>query len=164
MKLSRFPLSLLLLAGAVSLALVPGPTAADEEGAPSIADLDWLSGAWTGGDGQSTWETSYSSPDGGQIVAASKEMRGGKTVMIDFEHFYERAGSVRMTPYPFGKKSVEFTMTEFSRADKRAVFANPEHDFPNRFTYQRSSKSSLKITLEGTMNGSPLRVDISLAR
>jgi len=116
---------------------------------PSVADLAFLSGVWQGNDGGSAWESWYSSPEGGQIVGASKELHDGRVVTIDFEHFYEREGTLRMTPFPFGKKSVEFTLATLDAVAKRAVFENPAHDFPSRFTYQRVDDQRLRIVLEG---------------
>lgn len=125
---------------------------------PVIADLSFLEGTWLGSDGESSWESMYSSPSAGQVLGASKEMRGGHTVMIDFEHFYVREGQMRMTPYPFGTRSVEFTLSSFDESQLQAVFENPEHDFPQRFTYRRVSDDNLRIELTGEMSGAPVMV------
>jgi hypothetical protein len=129
-----------------------------------ISDLAFLAGSWTGGDGTSEWESVYTGPEGGRIVGASKELRGGRTVMIDFEHFYEREGELRMTPYPFGNKSVEFTLTSFDRQARQAVFENPEHDFPKKFTYRAGGDDALTIELEGEMGGSDAKFAIEFKR
>jgi hypothetical protein len=129
---------------------------------PRIADLDFLEGTWLGSDGESSWESIYTSTTGGQVLGASKEMRMGRTIMIDFEHFYEREGKLRMTPYPFGNRSVEFTMTSFDAAKRQAVFENPEHDFPKKFTYQRATDKALRIELVGNMGGTPATIVLDL--
>ena len=134
------------------------------DGEPTVADLGFLSGQWTGREGESRWESSYSSTTGGQIVASSKEMKGGEVVMIDFEHFYERDGRLRLRPYPFGEASVEFTLTDFDGAARKAVFENPENDFPRRFTYQRVSESQLHITLVGDMGGGDVTMALRFER
>ena len=131
---------------------------------PHIKDLAFLSGTWVGGDGSTSLEAVYSSPDGGQVVAASKEIKDGRVIMIDFEHFYERDGKLRLTPYPFGNKSVEFTMTSLDPGQRMAIFENPNHDFPKRFTYQRTGDEHLRITLEGDMSGGPITVIQELER
>jgi len=124
---------------------------------PRLADLTWLAGMWKGSDGQSDWESCYTSPEGGQVVGASKEMRGGRVVMTDFEHFYEKDGELRMTPFPFGNRSVEFTLTSFDADARKAVFENPEHDFPKSFVYHRTGETTLSIVLEGDMGGQEAR-------
>ena len=131
---------------------------------PSVADLGFLSGVWQGSDGGSAWESWYSSPEGGQIVGASKELHDGRVVTSDFEHFYEREGQLRRTPFPFGKKSVEFTLAAHDAAARKAVFENPEHDFPSRFTYQRTDDTHLRIVLEGQPGVPPGTITLEFTR
>jgi hypothetical protein len=123
---------------------------------PSVADLSFLAGSWHGTHGTSTWESVYSGAEGGMIVGASKELRGGRVVMIDFEHFYERDGSIYMTPFPFGNRSMEFPLTSMDVSARRAVFVNEANDFPSRFTYEATSRDHLKIELAGEMDGEPV--------
>jgi hypothetical protein len=131
---------------------------------PMVADLHWLAGQWTGSDGESDWEATYSTAKGGMLVGASKELRDGKTVMFDFERFYMRGAKLCMTPYPFGRESVEFVLTDFDADAQSAVFENPEHDFPNWFRYQRESEDKLVIELKGAMGGSDVHVRIALSQ
>ena len=105
---------------------------------PDVSDLGFLAGLWTGSDGKSDWESCYTTGAGGQLVGASKELRDGKVIMMDFEHFYVLDGTVRMRPYPFGKRSVEFELTRFDAENQRAIFVNLEHDFPKSFIYHRT--------------------------
>ncbi len=172
-----------LALAAVALIGAPGPTApaplpapgdpvvdvADDERPDldeetTVADLGWLAGVWSGSDGSSDWEAVYSTGAGGHLVGASKELQQGRVVMTDFEHFYERDGELRMTPYPFGKASVEFTLAEYDGATRTAVFENPEHDFPRRFEYRRTGETTLEIALEGDMGGEDARFVLSFAR
>jgi hypothetical protein len=162
-----------LLAAAWFAAAAPQDGGPTEASAVGVSDLAFLSGTWTGGDGKSRWESWYSSPDGGQVLGASKELRDGRVIMIDFEQFQERDGVLRMTPYPFGKRSsLEFTLTEYSAERRRAVFENPANDFPSRFEYERSDDDSLRITLVGRTGAAaggaaeetPMRQVIALTR
>ncbi len=173
MKTPILCISALALASVAWTAAEPVPVhaSAQDEGLPVVqepegerldmevrmADLDFLAGVWAGSDGQSDWESSYTTGAGGQIVGASKEMRDGKVVMMDFEHFYSRDGKLRMTPYPFGTRSVEFTLTNFDAEQQLAVFENPDHDFPKSFVYQRMGKKTLEIVLQGDMGGQDAR-------
>jgi hypothetical protein len=132
---------------------------------PKVEDLAWLEGTWTGrDDGGSEWESVYTGARGGRVVGASKELKDGRCVMIDFEHFYERAGALRMTPYPFGKPSVEFTLANLQPEARMAVFENPEHDFPRNFVYHRAADDRLVITLTGDMGQGEVEVKLDLRR
>ncbi|MHC5209595.1 MAG: DUF6265 family protein [Planctomycetota bacterium] len=147
-----------------ALPIVPTPGDARVTMEPRVEDLAFLSGAWRGSDGSSEWETWYSSPAGGRIVSASKELRDGRAVMFDFETIDAGEDGLRLTPFPFGKQSVSFALTSYSAADRRAVFENPQHDFPRRFTYERVADDRLEILLEGELQGEALRVHLRLQR
>ena len=142
----------------------PATSAAAARVSATVAHLGFLTGVWQGSDGASQWESWYSSPEGGQIVGASKELHDGHVVTIDFEHFYEREGTLRMTPFPFGKKSVEFTLATLDAAAKRVVFENPAHDVPSRFTYQRVDDQRLRIVLEGQPGVPPGTLTLEFTR
>jgi hypothetical protein len=167
----RLALTSAALAAAIGLGTLAGgalraeePPAAKPELRKGIAALGWLAGSWRGTDGRSVWETCYSTPEGGQIVSASKEMRGGRAVMFDFERFRTTSDAVVLTPYPFGKKSVDFTLTGHDPAVKKAVFVNEEHDFPKRFTYAIDAEGRLTIRLEGEQRGKPVKLELKLEK
>lgn len=153
--------ALVLGAGALS---VPTPLAepVDDE-APAVEHLSFLTGDWAGSDGRSEWETVYGSTRGGHLLSATKELREGRVVSFDFEHFYEREGQVYLRPAPKGRPSVEFALVELSASRMRAVFENPDHDFPRRFVYHRAGEESLVIELTGAMGGQEIAVRLDLA-
>jgi hypothetical protein len=98
------------------------------------------------------------------ILSATKEIRNGRTTMFDFERFEEKEGGVLLTPYPFGRASVSFEMTRCDPDRKEAVFENPSHDFPKRFTYRLAEKDRLLIRLEGEEKGHATTVEFDLKR
>lgn len=147
----------------VSPDLHAGSVTADDT--PGIERLAFLAGTWRGTYPGGEWESAYTTPQGGVVLSSSKDMRGGKVVMIEFEHFREVEGNIVLTPYPFGKKSrVSFKMTEFDTNAKRAVFTNPEHDFPNKLVYERTAKDELTIQVIGTQRGKPIEQTMNLKR
>lgn len=152
----------LIAAAGLSLAEEKKPmTPAAKKG---IAALDWLAGAWTGSAGPSKWETNYSTPSGGMVVSASKEIRGEKAVMFDYEVFVEREGKIVLTPYPHGNKSKDFTATNFDPTKKKIVLENAKHDFPKKFTYELVKEGHLHITLEGEQGGNPIAMTLKFKR
>jgi hypothetical protein len=62
---------------------------------------------------------------------------------------------------------VTFTLVEYDPAAKKAVFANPEHDYPKRITYQRVADDRLLFVVAGTAEetkaGAPV-MEFSLSR
>jgi hypothetical protein len=118
----------------------------------SITQLSWLEGVWRGRIGAQDFEARYTGPDGGQILSASKYTRNGKAAGFEFERFVEKDGGVVLTPFPDGKSSVSFKMTDFDSKTRRAVFENPSHDFPTKISYQRVVDDSLTILVSGPGN------------
>jgi hypothetical protein len=117
---------------------------------PTASDLAWLEGVWRGRVGGRDFETRYTSPEGGLILSMSKYTANGKAVEFEFEQFDERDGTLMLTPYPQGKVSaVTFRVTDFDSKARRAVFENPEHDFPTKIGYQRVAENSLTILVSG---------------
>ena len=117
---------------------------------PGTSDLPWLEGVWRGRVGGRDFEARYTSPDGGLILSMSKYTANGKAVEFEFERFTEKEGTVVLTPYPDGKESpATFRLTDFDQKTRRAVFENPEHDFPTKISYQRVAEDSLTILVSG---------------
>jgi len=116
---------------------------------PSIRDLAWLEGTWRGEIGDRMFEARYSGPDGGQVLSASKYIKDGKAAGFEFERFEQQGDSLVLTPFPEGKSSVSFRLAELDAKARRAVFENPDHDFPTRISYQRVARDQLTILVSG---------------
>lgn len=116
---------------------------------PTISDLAWLEGIWRGRVGERDFEARYTSPEGGLILSVSKYTANGKAVGFEFERFEKKDGSWVLTPYPDGKLSVSFRLTDHDPEARRAVFENPAHDYPTRISYQRVADDSLTILVSG---------------
>ncbi len=130
-----------------------------------IAALDFLAGRWTGtSDDGKTWETVYTTPTGGEILSASKEMRDGKVAMFEFERFVEREGTVYVVPHPFGKAKEPFKLKSLDAKKRVVVFEDPENDFPRTLTYARPAVDELVIGVAGEMWGEPVNLTIRLKR
>jgi hypothetical protein len=157
----------LRVAVVVSFAVVvfaPGAPRAEEAAEKGLGALAWLEGSWEGTSSDGTWETSYTSPRGGSMLSSTKLTRDGKELSYDFERWREEGGAVVMTPFPGGRRSVDFRAVELDAKARRVVLENPEHDFPRRFTYVASGKDELAITLEGEEGGKPMKITLDLAR
>jgi hypothetical protein len=150
-------------------ALLLPPLAAGAEPTPTeqLASLSWLAGAWSGTTEHGRWEACYTSPEGGEIFSANKELVDGKVVTYELEHFKVIDNAVVLTPYPYGRKSTAvFKLAACDPQARRAVFANPEHDFPREIVYHRVAEDNLVIEVRGEQRGQPrtLRIDLKRTR
>jgi hypothetical protein len=148
---ARALLPLVLLGFSLSAPLPRGPSAVLISPVPplSINDLSWLEGTWEGEIGDRHFEARYTSPEGGQLLSASKYTKNGKPAGFEFERFEEQGDTLVLTPFPEGKSSVTFQLTELDSTSRRAVFENPAHDFPTRISYQRIAENKLQILVSG---------------
>ena len=60
------------------------------------------------------------------------------------------------------KREVSFKLIKIT-TDK-AVFENPEHDFPTRIIYMKKDKNTLHARIEGIRNGKKDAVDFFITR
>jgi hypothetical protein len=154
-------LAIVLMVFTAPCAVAEGPTAMEK-----LESLSWLTGVWTGETGRGTYESRYSTASGGVLLSTNKEFADGRVVGFEFEQFRVQGDDVIMAPYPNGKQSpIVFTLTEWSPDDRKAVFTNPEHDFPQIITYQRTGDRTLKILVQakqdGKLSGFELNLELS---
>ncbi|MEO5822168.1 MAG: DUF6265 family protein [Vicinamibacteraceae bacterium] len=143
----------------LGLSLAPGSahsaaqTSAQSPG--QIADLAWLAGHWAGSDGPMQMEEIWTSADGGALVGLHKDIsaRGGAARMVSFEFLRIEAGAdgVAYVAQPGGRPPTRFGLVE--SGPRRAVFANPAHDFPQRIVYWIDDAGALHARVEGPKGG-----------
>ena len=112
--------------------------------------LSWLLGSWvTPGEAWQTFERwERVGPDVFRGIGGSLDLGDGSTrvmetlhlLHIDGELFY--LAKVAENPLP-----TAFRLTELS--GKRAVFENPDHDFPTRLEYTRGDGDAVSVRVSG---------------
>jgi hypothetical protein len=128
------------------VAAVCGGAAAGES--PPVAGLSWLQGTWTAEDGPLQMEEVWLAPKGGALLGMHRDVAGGK--MVSFEFLRVAAGADGKLVYwasPRSRPPVPFTLKESS--EKRVVFENLEHDFPQRILYWLDAEDHLHARVEG---------------
>ncbi len=112
-------------------------------------DLSWMAGYWLScAEGREASET-WSDVRGGLMVGHALALEDGHA---SFEVF--RIGPTpdgfAYVAQPGGAPPTIFVLTE--SAAGRAVFANPDNDFPSRITYERDG-NSLRARIDGEIGG-----------
>lgn len=115
-----------------------------------LSDLAWLEGCWEINRPTSRTIEKWSAIANDQMVGESHSYAGG------FEHegeklrLFGRGDTLIYEATPGGQARTEFRLqpgtTEY-------VFANPEHDFPQRIVYRRVGADSLIARIEGDRAG-----------
>lgn len=125
----------------------------------TIADVDWIPGAWVGTRGTSSIEERWSPLKGGAILGVSRTTKGEKMVAFEFLRIVERDGGLVYIAQPGGRSPTEFILTE--KGTKRAVFDNPRHDYPQRIVYVLSPEGKLTASIGFINGGTPRSFEFS---
>ena len=142
------------IALAISLPWAVASTAAlhaQAAGAPTISDLAWLAGSWSGKDGRDDHEEHWTAPKGGAMVGMHRTVRDGRMVEFEFFRIEAQNGVLAYLSQPGGRSpATPFTLKTLER--ERVVFENLAHDFPQRLIYWKDG-DALRARIEGPMNG-----------
>jgi hypothetical protein len=137
-----------VLASPVALAVEPA--------AAEIGDLVWLAGHWRGVIGSATVEEGWLGPSGGTMIGINRTVAGETTVGLEYLRLEERDAGLVLVASPDGRcPPTEFVLVVLD--GQRAVFANPEHDFPQRIVYRRDG-DRLHASIEGEEGGEPKKI------
>ncbi len=127
--------------------LPPAPTRVG--GVPAgLAQVAWLSGAWSGTAGTSAIEERWTAASGGAMFATSRTVRNSAVAEFEFLCIAERDGSLVYSAMPNGRApAVDFTLTAVDATS--ATFENPAHDFPKKIRYALKPDGALEATISG---------------
>jgi hypothetical protein len=98
----------------------------------AIGDLAWMAGHWTSTRDGVVMEEIWTAPGGGVMLGLHRDAKDAKA-SFEFMRVAETSGGLVYYAQPGGRPPTPFTLVELTRT--RAVFANPQHDFPKRVIY-----------------------------
>jgi uncharacterized protein DUF6265 len=114
--------------------------------APTARDFDWLSGHWCGNSGDAVLEEVWMPPAGDLALGAARVVKGGRTVEHEFLRIEFHDGAADFVAILPGQQPTPFRLT--ASGEDWARFENPQHDFPRRIEYRRTS-SGLHAEIAG---------------
>lgn len=118
--------------------------------AVSIPDLSWMAGYWldcsNGREASETW----SDPRAGLMVGHAVTVSAQGRASFEVAHMMQTPQGFVYIAQPAGAPPTTFVATETK--PNRAVFANPDNDFPTRITYERTG-DVLNARIEGAIDG-----------
>jgi uncharacterized protein DUF6265 len=127
------------------------------EPASRIDQLSWMAGSWQGRQGEVEMEESWTAPKGGSMLGLHRDVKQGRTLSFEFLRIAEDKDGIVYHASPEGRSATPFRLVEASR--ERALFANPEHDFPQRILYWKDAEGALHARIEGTQGGKPASME-----
>ena len=141
-----------------TLLLALGVSAFAESAPREISALSWLAGSWGGtADGVAS-EEHWTSAAGDGLVGMHKDVKAGR--MTGFEFLRIEVDSQSRVCYismPGGAPPTSFCAIEIT--DRRVVFENRSHDFPQRILYWLDAAGRLHARIEGPLEGKEAAMD-----
>jgi hypothetical protein len=132
-----------LAAAAASLLISVGAARA----ADPLAGLAWIAGDWYGTSDGVEMEERWTEPRGGLMLGVHRDVKGGKAISFEFLRIESGPKGIAYVSSPGGNPPTPFQLVESK--GKRAVFANPQHDFPKRIIYWLTDDGLLHARIEG---------------
>ena len=117
---------------------------------PKLDDLAWIAGHWTATVDGAQMEEIWLAPRGNVMLGLHRDVMPNGKVSFEFMRIAVTKDGIVYFAQPGGRPPTPFKLAEVK--GERAVFANPEHDFPQRIIYEKRG-AQLCARVEGPMNG-----------
>lgn len=130
----------------LSSTLVAAASAAAPAEDSASRAFSWLSGHWCSQSEAQLIEEYWLPPEGNLALGVGRTVKAGKTVTFEFMRIETRDGVTNYLALHDGEPAVAFRLTASGAGWAR--FENPQHDFPKRVEYRRTS-SGLHAEIAG---------------
>jgi hypothetical protein len=127
-----------------------------------LAGLAWLTGSWVMVGDTAVSEEHWTRPAGDTMLGVNRTVIDGRTVAFEYVRIESTPDGIALLASPGGRHPpTRFPLIE--SGPQRAVFENPDHDFPNRIVYERRG-DRLDARIEGQQDGQPISEEWSWRR
>lgn len=147
----------LLAAGLVLAAL--SPAAAQDA---RVEALRWMAGCWVAASGGAHVQEVWMAPRGGTMLGMQRDVREGRTIGYELLRLHVRAGGIVYSAHPSGQAPADFAAVEVGLGSAR--FEKPDHDFPKRIDYRRTSPDSLIARVYGEVDAASPAFEVRYGR
>lgn len=101
----------------------------------NAGDLDWIEGHWRSEGESRVSEEIWTDGEGGLYLGVNRSIRNGEASGFEFLRIIHTSDRTAYCAQPGGAEAVCFDAVSIE--ENRAVFENPDHDFPQQIVYER---------------------------
>jgi hypothetical protein len=116
-----------------------------------IDRLSWFEGRWQGESGGVAMEEQWTSVRGSALLGLHRDVKAGRMVSFEFIRIQTTPEGTFYFASPRSRPPVAFKLVELG--ERRAVFENREHDFPQRILYWIDAAGAMHARIEGPQAG-----------
>jgi hypothetical protein len=136
-----------ILLAAIVTGAVPVRSAAPDD----LSRLGWLEGHWSGTSEGVSMEEHWLAPRGGALLGLHRDVKDGRMTGFEFFRIETTPEGTFYFASPRSAPPTPFRLVEL--AERRVVFENKEHDFPQRILYWLAPSGALHARIEGPQGG-----------
>ncbi len=141
----------------MALWVVPPGTVGAQGPAGRIDQLGWLEGRWEGEKDGVSMEEQWTSLKGGALLGIHRDVKGDRMVSFEFLRIQATPEGVVYFASPRSRPPVPFAFVE--SGERRAVFENKQHDFPQRILYWLDAEGAMHARIEGPQGGKTVSLE-----
>jgi hypothetical protein len=116
-----------------------------------VQQLAWLEGRWSGEKDGLSIEELWTAPRGGALLGVHSDVKGGRLASWEFLRIDSTSAGTFYFASPRSAAPTPFRLVELG--EKRVVFENKQHDFPQRILYWLDGQAALHARIEGPDGG-----------
>jgi hypothetical protein len=125
--------------------------------AADVTRLGWLEGRWVGEKDGVAVEELWTPPRGGALLGMHSDVKAGRLVSWEFLRIADAGSGLTYFASPRSAPPTPFKLVEIG--ERRAVFENLAHDFPQRILYWLDAQDALHARIEGPQGGKTVSED-----
>jgi len=119
--------------------------------ASDVERLAWFEGRWQGESGGISMEEQWTSVRGGALLGVHRDVKGERMVSFEFLRIQTTPEGTSYFASPGSRPPVAFKLVE--AGERRALFENKQHDFPQRIRYWLDAAGAMHARIEGPQAG-----------
>ncbi len=128
-----------------------------------VTQFNWLSGCWAFATDTGRYEEIWTAPSGNSMLGVSRRLENGYTREYEYMRIVTSGGGgFDFIARPKDSEETSFNASSFS--DKKVVFENPDHDFPQKITYELVAPDQVHARIEGPSKGHTMTLNFPLKR
>lgn len=125
--------------------------------------INWLIGQWEGIQGPGIYHEEWNKASESELKGKAYLIKKGEIVNTEILSIRENAtGIFYIADVSHNPSPVSFKLTNLT--DCSFIFENPEHDFPQKITYENKDNQFLYAAVEAVMNGKIKKIEYNLKR
>ncbi len=136
----------------LAFAAIPAESASvSQKAAKELESLAWMTGCWVGEEADVRTEECWTAPGGGILLGMHRDIRPSGKSFFEFLRISIEGDGIAYWGSPMGRTPTSFPGKEIG--EKRVVFENAAHDYPQRIIYWLEDDGSLSARVEGDVKG-----------